>query len=261
MENRLVPKIIDTLRFHEVDVSIYEQQGQLWISGEDIGRCLSFSEPRKSIDKIYERHRNELELLSNVIKDPKLTSTDGKSYERRVYNEQGAYIIAMFARTETAKEVRAWLASLPKKIRAIDNKQIWALSRSYEEVNRKYEDLKNLTTEIQKQLSAIKRGGLLTFKGFRDYFEDLALDLADDQQTFSRFIDACCELKKGEGEISRPLKVYREYQNWCVKNYTLSLNKKMFKRALQQMTRKGYRVLLRSDILAHRQAGGAGRSV
>lgn len=105
---------IKKVDFQGIEVRVIQIDGVTYIPGEDIGKMLGYEEPRVGVNKIFERHRYELELQSV---DVKLTSTDGKRYSTRCYNETGAYLIAMFARTPKAREVRQWLAKLPKKVR------------------------------------------------------------------------------------------------------------------------------------------------
>lgn len=259
MHREMLPQVIETIQFHGLNVRLYENRDMVWITAEDIGRCLNFTNPRKGVHKVYERRKDEIEPFSGVVK---LTTPEGGIQETRVYTEQGAYLIAMFARTDRAKEVRRWLAGLPEKIREIQNKKYWRLieytdriSMQYEELNRKYNDLKKVVAGISKQLTAFKEGGLTAIPGFEDYFEDLAVELADSNQTIDRFIHMCCILEKGHGVISRKPKLYHAYQEWCYGNYQAPLNRKVFNKAIRLQHRKGFRVLLKADV----EQGEAGR--
>ena len=252
MKNELLPEIVDTVQFQDLSVRLYEDRGRIWITAEDIGKCLQFTKPRIGVYKIYKRQKEEIDPFSTVTK---LVTVDGKIRKTRVYTEQGAYLIALFARTEKAKEVRQWLTGLPEKIREIQNRQYWTLlkyvddiSIKYEELNRKYTDLKKLIVGVSQQLTAFKDGGVLAIPGFEDYFEELAVELADNHQTIERFIHTCCILEKGQGVISRKPKVYYAYQEWCYGNYQAPLNRKIFNKAIRLKYRKGYRVLLSADV-------------
>ncbi|HFC97512.1 MAG TPA: hypothetical protein ENJ40_03500 [Thermosulfurimonas dismutans] len=101
------------LKFQGHDVRVIEVNGENCIPAEDLGRILGFSEPRKSVNNIFNRYRDEIEPHSSVIN----LMTEAGLREVRVFNETGAYLVAMFARTPKAKEVRLWLASLPKRLR------------------------------------------------------------------------------------------------------------------------------------------------
>jgi hypothetical protein len=101
--------------FKEVTVVFYSIKGQPYITGFDIGRCLGFSEPRKSVNNIFDRHRDELEPHTCVIK--MMSQSDNQKRAMRVYNETGCNLVSMFAQTPRAKEFRLWLARLPKEHR------------------------------------------------------------------------------------------------------------------------------------------------
>ncbi len=67
-----------------------------------------------AIFKLFERNKDELRDYSAEVK---LTSTDGKAYHKRVFNEEGLYLISMLARTAKAKEFRRAVAQLLKELR------------------------------------------------------------------------------------------------------------------------------------------------
>ena len=101
------------VEFAGVPVRVINIDGELYIPGEDIGRMLGYEEPGTAIRKIFNRRRDELELHSL----PYQIGTGAGKREARIYTETGAYLIAMFARTARAKDVRRWLARLPKHLR------------------------------------------------------------------------------------------------------------------------------------------------
>lgn len=98
------------------DIRYIEHEGQYWFTGEDIGTELGYEYPRESITKIFERNRGELEPFTVEVK---LTSTDGKAYDTRVYNEEGVYIISMLARTDKARDFRVRVAGMLKALRLV----------------------------------------------------------------------------------------------------------------------------------------------
>lgn len=102
--------------FEGQSVSLYEVDGEIYLAGEDLGKILGMSDPRNGVRKIYERHKSELEIHSCAVK---LTAQGDQRRRVRLYNEVGSYLIAMFAQTPKAREVRVWLAALPKRIRTV----------------------------------------------------------------------------------------------------------------------------------------------
>lgn len=105
---------VSTLDFNGVPVPLYEHEGQTWIAGPDLGRCLGYKNPSGAVLNIFNRHKDELDPLSTHLI---LRGVGGKTRTQRTYNEQGAYIVAMFATTDGAKDVRLWLAQLPRRMR------------------------------------------------------------------------------------------------------------------------------------------------
>lgn len=104
---------IKKVDFQGIEVRVIQVDGVTYIPGEDIGKMLGYEEPRRSVATLYKRYQEELEPHTGVI----TLMTPGGKQEVRCYNETGAYLIAMFARTPKAREVRQWLAELPKKVR------------------------------------------------------------------------------------------------------------------------------------------------
>jgi len=101
------------VEFEGQPVRLIRIDGVNYIPAEDLGKILGFSEPRKSVLNIFARYREELEPHSGVIN----LVTPGGTQEARVFTEIGAYLVAMFARTPRAREVRLWLARLPQLVR------------------------------------------------------------------------------------------------------------------------------------------------
>jgi prophage antirepressor-like protein len=100
-------------QFHAVAVNIYEIDGKDYLTGEDIGRCLGLTLPRKSVTKIYQRNREELEPHKAGVN---LGPPSGNQ-EVMVFTETGANLIGMFSRTAKSKDFRLWLARLPRRVR------------------------------------------------------------------------------------------------------------------------------------------------
>lgn len=90
-----------------------EKDGEFWLDADTIAEALGYATPA-AIFKLFERNKGELRDYSAEVK---LTSTDGKAYYKRVFNEEGLYLISMLARTAKAKEFRRAVAQLLKELR------------------------------------------------------------------------------------------------------------------------------------------------
>ena len=72
---------------------------EFYITREQIGRALEYSDPQKAIDNIHSRNFDRLDVLSVTLK---LRGTDGKMYDTRVYTLRGAMEICRFSRQPKA---------------------------------------------------------------------------------------------------------------------------------------------------------------
>jgi predicted DNA-binding protein (UPF0251 family) len=147
-------------QFHAVAVTIYEIDGKDYLVGEDIGRCLGMTDPRKTVNKIYNRHHDELDGHSFVAK---VSTNYPGNPQNRLFTETGANLIGMFSRTAKSKDFRLWLARLPRKVRALVNGQAvrQAFELGLEQGLKLLEDLppEILSLEDLGQLIALMRLG------------------------------------------------------------------------------------------------------
>lgn len=91
-----------------------EEKGEILFAAEEVGRHLGYGNPSKAISQLFLRNQNELKHYAVVLK---LRTTDGKSYEQRAFTEEGVYILSMLASTNTAKQFRARVALLLRRLR------------------------------------------------------------------------------------------------------------------------------------------------
>lgn len=105
---------LQTFQFDGIPVSVVDQNGEGWMIGEDIGKALDYNDPRDAINKIYERNRDDLEEYSVTVK---LTATDGKKYDMRVYNEEGVMMVGFFSKQPKAVAFRKWAVGILKAYR------------------------------------------------------------------------------------------------------------------------------------------------
>ena len=127
---------------------IIMQDGIICMNAESIGRALGYLEPRKSVLKIYERNKDELDTYSTTVK---LTSVDNKDRFQRVFTEEGIYIISMLANTDKAKAFRRELAAFlkQKRLEALQE----AKAQGYitaDKINARYRNLRLTNSEIKR---------------------------------------------------------------------------------------------------------------
>ncbi len=103
-----------------------EQDGEILLTAEEIGRHLGYGDPAHAIHRIYRKNKNELKHYSTKTK---MVSVDGKLRETRAFTEEGVYILTMLARTNQAKKFRAQVALLLRRKRREETERLTALAR------------------------------------------------------------------------------------------------------------------------------------
>ncbi|MGR7479743.1 P22AR C-terminal domain-containing protein [Klebsiella aerogenes] len=81
----------------------------VWLSSSDLARALEYSNSR-AVTMIYNKYADEFTSgMTQVLE----VSTSGNYRKKvRVFSLRGAHLIAMFARTEVAKEFRRWVLDI-----------------------------------------------------------------------------------------------------------------------------------------------------
>jgi hypothetical protein len=107
-----------TADFFGNPVSIIDHDGQQWLTAEQAGRCLGYSEAqsRKAVVNLYNKHADEFsEDDMSVIE----LMTEAGLRECRIFSSTGCSKLGFFARTARAKEFRTWASKvLSKKLAA-----------------------------------------------------------------------------------------------------------------------------------------------
>lgn len=81
----------------------------IWISSSDLAKALEYANSR-AVTMIYNKYADEFTSgMTQVLE----VSTSGNYRKKvRVFSLRGAHLIAMFARTEVAKEFRRWVLDI-----------------------------------------------------------------------------------------------------------------------------------------------------
>lgn len=107
--------IIKQREFNSVVCDFWQNEnGDVFMTREQIGQALEYSDPRLAITKIHSRHKERLDAFSVSTK---LVSTDGKQYETYVYNEKGIYEIIRRSQQPKADAFYDFVYDLLKGIR------------------------------------------------------------------------------------------------------------------------------------------------
>lgn len=115
-------QLIKSAKFGEIQADIYSKNDEPYMTTEQLGACLGFSNGRKGIDNIVKRNPDlKKQEFSTTLKT---RAVDGKMRDVRIFTEDGIYEITMLAKTEKAKEFRSWVRKILKSLRKGDTKLV-----------------------------------------------------------------------------------------------------------------------------------------
>lgn len=91
-----------------------DKNNEVWMTREQIGTALGYSDPNKAISNIHARNKDRLDKFSVT---PKLRGTDGKAYDTYLYNHKGLYEICRLSRQPKADAFMDWAWDVIESIR------------------------------------------------------------------------------------------------------------------------------------------------
>jgi len=103
-------------QFGSLQVNVINQDGDVWLTAEQIGQALEYKKPRQTVMNIHRRNQNELSkhtALFNLV----IQNKNGEHQTRlmRVFNEEGVMLICMWSKQPKAREFRKWAIAVIKK--------------------------------------------------------------------------------------------------------------------------------------------------
>ena len=87
---------------------------EMYMTREQIGRALGYSDPRKAIEKIHRRNADRMDKYSTVTK---LGTVDGKQRNAVVYSPKGVYEICRWSRQPKADAFMDWVWDMVDMLR------------------------------------------------------------------------------------------------------------------------------------------------
>ena len=108
-------KRMTTLTFQNTTLTVINQNNQTFLTASDLGKALDYSDADRSVRRLYTANADEFTAeMTALVEMP----TAGGLQKVRIFSLRGAHLIAMFARTKTAKEFRKWVLDvLDKEVR------------------------------------------------------------------------------------------------------------------------------------------------
>lgn len=104
---------MNTLTFNEVNFNPVERNGQIWLTSTEIAKALGYSRTDK-ISNLYNRNKDEFTPTMTLVIDL-VTKGFGSGNSKkpvRIFSLRGCHLIAMFARTDIAKQFRKWVLDI-----------------------------------------------------------------------------------------------------------------------------------------------------
>lgn len=152
MANEL--QLIKSAQFGEVWADIYRQNEEMYMTINQLTACLGYAS-KKGVEKLISKHPYLRETEFSII--CKVPSEMGGTQNTRLFTEDGIYEVTFLAKTEKAREFRAWVRSLLKSLRKGE------LHLAQENVSFSPEIIESI---IQKYLPRINHTTLNTWKKY-----------------------------------------------------------------------------------------------
>lgn len=106
-------KLITTENFGNIKCDFYSNlTNDVFLTREQVGQALEYSNPQKAIDNIHSRHKDRLDKFSVTSK---IKCNDNKFYNTLLYAFEGILIICSLSQQEKAYDFSQWLINLFNK--------------------------------------------------------------------------------------------------------------------------------------------------
>lgn len=179
--------------FLDRQVRVIDHNGKKWLTAEQVGQCLGYSEANvsKGIHYLYLRHMDEFTEQDSV--DLKLTSTDGKAYSKRIFSASGCIKLGFFSNTKRSKLFRQWASE-------VLSDQLYQPQANTPITEYATEPTRPIEQEMRDSLAIIAQGMSVLSQGMTT--------LMQQNETSQKYIGLLEQNQKGHAKITRAL----EYQ-------------------------------------------------
>jgi len=143
-------ELVKQENFGEIQCNFYKKDENVYMTINQLAESLGYSN-RKGIEKLIER--NEYLKNSEFSVTDKLSGTDGKRYNTRVFTEDGIYEVTMLSKTEKAKEFRTWVRTVLKTIR---KHEVYMTPKMIEEVLYNPDTIIKIATALKEEQTKVK---------------------------------------------------------------------------------------------------------
>jgi|GEM_PF-4618858 len=121
--------------------NLIHEQGRYWMTAKEIGVALGYNDPANSINRLYSRHKEELESFKGRAN---LTDHLGIPHETSIFNTDGMWLIALFANTPKAKKFRKFVVNMLKALERQEFIHVSEIEQWSRDIKRMKQDLTDL---------------------------------------------------------------------------------------------------------------------
>lgn len=153
-------EIVKSADFCGAECDFYSNGDEVGMTALQLGGCLGYSDPIRNINKLVARNEYLKDEEFSVV--VKLTTTDGKAYNTRLFTEDGIYEITMLSRTSKAKEFRAFVRKTIKDIRqgkvaSVDSEALVKVAECIGKMTTCFESLSARVDSLEKKQQQQRR--------------------------------------------------------------------------------------------------------
>jgi prophage antirepressor-like protein len=221
-----------------------DDKGQIWMTREQIGRALEYSDPNGAIEVIHRRNHDRLDKFSTTVKLTGVEGTREVTREMTVYTYKGIYEICRFSRQPKADAFMDWVWEVVESIRKtgmylspkIDSKMLYQIAQALEE---KEKQIALLTPKAQSYDILMDASGCLTMD---EVAKTLDIKGIGRNNLFKLLVLEKIIYKKGD--VYLPMQEYKSH--FIVKQNPIRKGDAIIERSQLFMTTKGL------DWLAHK---------
>jgi prophage antirepressor-like protein len=113
--------LIKSTKFGSIVCNIYKNDKDFFMTRQQIGEALSYSDPKVAIAKLHASHKDRLDRFSRVTAT---VTVDGKTRETFVYSSKGIYEICRWSQQPKADEFYDWVYDLLERLRTGQSKVV-----------------------------------------------------------------------------------------------------------------------------------------
>lgn len=162
-------QIVKSSNFGNVQCDFYSKDNEIWMTREQIGQALEYSEPRIAISKIHDRHKERLDRFSTVTKLVTVEGSRDVSRDTYLYSAKGIYEICRWSQQPKADAFFDWVYDMLERLRRGES-LLQPQQQVHREMTRPLPDKRQLEAEAKLINARTRQARLLltTAEKFKD---------------------------------------------------------------------------------------------